>query len=61
MKVDKVNFNEDAVRKLSKEEFIAMHIDVFWQDRDEATRRKMLADAYDRMTGEKTKRQKNAN
>lgn len=46
-----VCFFEDACKKMSKEEFIEHHKDVFWQDRDEKTRLKMLADVYERMTG----------
>lgn len=41
-----VNFNDDEVRKLSREEFEQQHIGLFWRDRDEATRKKMLAQAY---------------
>ena len=58
MIIDRVNFNDDAVSGMSKGDFIAMHVEVLWQDRDEATRRKMLSDAYDRMA-DKPKRQKN--
>lgn len=41
-----VNFNDDEVRKLSREEFEQQHLGLFWRDRDEATRKKMLAQAY---------------
>lgn len=43
---ERVNFNPDVVGKMGKEEFISMHIGCLWQDRDEATRRKMLEQAY---------------
>lgn len=44
---ERVNFNPDVVGKMSKEGFISMHIGCLWQDRDKATRRKMLEQAYD--------------
>ena len=59
MIIDRVNFSDDAVKSMSREEFEEMHIAVLWQDRNEETRRKMLSDAYDRITGEKPRRQKN--
>lgn len=59
MIIDRVNFNDDAVRGMTKEDFEKMHVSVLWQDRDEVTRKKMLSDAYDRITGaEKPKRKK---
>lgn len=58
MIVDRVNFNDDEVRKLSREDFIAMHAGVFWQDREEETRLKMLSDVYDRICGPKPKKQR---
>lgn len=45
-----VNFNEDVCGKMTAEEFEAAHVDIFWKDRDEATRKKMLAEAYKLMT-----------
>lgn len=53
---EQVNFNEQEVKKMSATEFEAVHIDLFWQDRDEATRKKMLADAYKLMVGPATKK-----
>ena len=41
---------------MSKEEFIEHHKDAFWQDRDEKTREKMLADVYERMFGKTEKK-----
>lgn len=41
-----VNFNEKEVVKMSQEDFEAMHIDLFWKNRDEAIRKKMLAEIY---------------
>ena len=51
-----VAFIEEACSKMSKEEFIEHHKDAFWQDRDEQTREKMLADVYERMTGKTEKK-----
>lgn len=42
-----VNFSEKAVQKMSRDEFESRHIGLFWQDRDEATRKRMLGQAYD--------------
>lgn len=42
-----VNFNEEEIKKMSREEFESRHIGLFWLDRDEATRKKMLGQAYD--------------
>lgn len=58
MIIDRVNFSDDAVKSMSREDFEKMHIGVLWQDRDEATRGKMLSDAYDRISGVKPKRRK---
>ena len=59
MIIDRVNFNDDSVRSMSREDFVGMHVGVLWQDRDEDTRKKMLSDVYDRITGmEKPRRQK---
>lgn len=41
-----VNFNDEEVRKMSREEFESRHIELFWKGRDEATRKKMLAQVY---------------
>lgn len=41
-----VNFNEGEVRKMSPGEFESRHLDLFWLDRDEATRKKMLGQVY---------------
>lgn len=43
---ERVNFNEEQVRRMSREEFEATHIGVLWPDRDEDTRRRMLSEAY---------------
>lgn len=42
-----VTFIKSECAKMSREDFINRHLDVFWTDRKEATRRKMLGKAYD--------------
>ena len=44
MKIEGVTFVENAVKSMTKEEFIERHIKVLWQDRKEASRKKMLSD-----------------
>lgn len=44
-----VTFIKSECLKMSREDFIKRHIDVFWADRDKAVRRKMLGKAYDLM------------
>lgn len=51
MKFEGVTFVEDAVKSMIKEEFIEMHMKVLWQDRKEASRKKMLSDTYDLIVG----------
>lgn len=51
MRYEGVTFVEAVCKGMSRDEFIEAHKDVFWPDRDEDTRVKMLADVYERMTG----------
>lgn len=51
MKFEGVTFVEDAVKSMTKEEFIEMHMKVLWQDRKEASRKKMFSDTYDLIVG----------
>lgn len=44
---ESVNFNDAEIKHISREEFESRHIDILWLDRDEATRKKMLCQAYD--------------
>ena len=44
MKIEGVTFVENAVKSMTKEEFIERHIKVLWQDRKEASRKKMLSE-----------------
>lgn len=43
---ERVNFNEEEIKKMSQEEFENRHIGLFWQNRDEATRKRMLGEVY---------------
>lgn len=47
---EKVSFSVDYAKSVTKEEFIELHVGVFWLDRSEDVRRKMLSDAYDIIT-----------
>lgn len=58
MRVEGVTFVEDAVKSMSKEEFIKRHKNVFWLCRDEHDREKMLSDTYDLIVGKKKKENK---
>ena len=46
MIVDGVNFIEGRIKGMPLKTFVDSHIGVFWQDRDKATRRKMLEEVY---------------
>jgi hypothetical protein len=50
MKYAGVTFVDEAVSKMSKAQFIKEFNRTFWQDRDKEVRKKMLSDAYDRIT-----------
>ncbi len=43
---EKVNFNEEAIRKMTYPQFEEAHIKVLWLDRDVETRKKMLSEVY---------------
>ena len=60
MTFEGVTFVEEACVPMGKEKFIEHHKDAFWEDRDEATRKKMLADAYDMMSPPKPDKKKPA-
>lgn len=55
MIVDGVNFNTAVIAGMTEEEFIDRHIDHFWRDADEETRRKRLRQVYE-LTAEKPAR-----
>lgn len=58
MRIEGVTFVEDAVKSMSKEEFVKRHKNVFWLDRDERDRDQILSDTYDLIVGKKKKENK---
>ncbi len=44
---ESVSFVNANVAKMTKEDFIAAHENVFWLDKKPDTRRKMLSEVYD--------------
>ena len=54
-KYEGVTFVTEAVKAMSKEVFIKHHIYNFWLDRDKETRKKTLADVYERIAGKDKK------
>ena len=52
MKYQGVTFVDAEVRKMTEREFIKAHSRVHWLDRAKATRSKMLADVFRRITAE---------
>lgn len=46
-KYENVTFLIEPAQKLKREEFIAQHLHVFWQDRPEEIRKEMLGNAHD--------------
>ena len=51
LKYENVTFLKEPAKRLTRDEFIAQHVNVFWQDRKEPTRRKMLEAVHDLITG----------
>ena len=51
MTVEGVTFNERIVREMTRNEFIRIHLPVYFLDRDVRNRRRMLGDIYDRICG----------
>lgn len=51
---ERVTFVEDAVKSMTKEEFIKAHVKVLWPDKREGDRKKILSDVYDTITEVKT-------
>lgn len=56
LKYENVTFLKGPAKSLTKEEFIAQHLNVFWPDRDEETRKKMLGTVHDLIIGAKKAR-----
>lgn len=50
MTLEGVTFVEQAVRQMSRQDFIDLHVEVLWLDRKREDRVRMLSDAYDLMT-----------
>ena len=46
MIIDGVNFNVEAIKKLTLEQFIGQCADVFWGDRKKSDRKKVLTEVY---------------
>lgn len=46
IKYEGVTFVKAEIEKMTKTEFIDRHLNLFWRDRDEKTRRKMLTSVY---------------
>lgn len=51
LRFEGVTFVVEAVKVMTKEEFIAQHLDVYWKDRKVSQRKKMLSDVYDKIAG----------
>lgn len=51
LKYENVTFLKDPAQRLTRDEFIAQHLNVFWLNRKESTRRKMLGTVHDLITG----------
>ena len=45
-----VNFNEAVIKTMTAQQFEKAHLNAFWRDRDEATRKKMLGKVYEKIT-----------
>lgn len=58
---ERVNFNDEEVKKMTRDEFISRHIDMFWLNRDEATRKNMLSQVYDLIVRPAKQTKKNSN
>ena len=58
MRFEGVNFNDAVVKTMSKEEFEERHLNLLWLDRNEETRKKMLADVHSIITKPRKKAEK---
>nr|DAU86851.1 MAG TPA: hypothetical protein [Caudoviricetes sp.] len=56
LKYENVTFLKEPAMRLTREEFINLHLHAFWQDRKVSTRRKMLGAVHDLITGAKTRK-----
>ena len=46
MTVEGVNFVDEVCKSMTKEEFVAKFVDVFWTDRPVKERKRILSDTY---------------
>lgn len=53
LKYENVTFLIEPAKRLTRDEFIARHLNVFWQNRKESTRKKMLGEVHDIIMGVK--------
>ena len=53
IKCENVTFLKGGVSKMKKEEFVKSHLDIFWKDKNEQTRKKMLSQVYELCVGPK--------
>lgn len=47
LRYENVTFLKEPVQKQTKEEFISAHLNVFWREKEEKVRKKMLGQVYD--------------
>lgn len=57
IKYEGVTFIKSEIEKMSKEDFINRHLPLFWLDKDEKTRRKMLTSVYGKIVKPKAKKE----
>lgn len=50
MRYEGVTFIESSISRMDKEAFVEQHMSLFWKNRDEKIRRKMLGEVYDLIT-----------
>ena len=53
IKFENVTFLKGVVSKMKKEEFVKSHLDIFWKDKNEQRRKKMLSQVYELCAGPK--------
>jgi hypothetical protein len=58
MKVEGVYFNDANIALMKKKDFVELHINVIFLDREEEDRRNMLSDIYDKIKGVKRSKEK---
>ena len=51
LKYENVTFLKSPAKEMTRDEFIARHLSVFWLDRKESVRKKMLGTVHDLITG----------